>query len=306
MKLFKLTIHILLLILMVTPAVFAGDSNGNEGDDKKIGVEVAFGFSSMNPSSIYERTDGTVAVIGQYARHYSLTSTVTGQIDQKKNALPISLSVNYRLNEKLYLNAGFDFASNNASSEVGYSLAWPNFNETFDYTVGNKVSYFMPRIGVGYKTSAVDLCGSLGIGMAKFKHDEALGYSEGTYGYTVDENFDVKGSGLGLILGVKYWVKLGNKLLGPKVRPFVKLEAMMLKVGSLTGTKTKTSKDTAGDGSSETVDGTLYGYNWNPYGKGNVSYWDVYDTTPDDATKSNFEKTSLNLSGIRLMIGISF
>jgi hypothetical protein len=277
--------------------------------EKKIELELSVGVARVNPTSIYLRSSGLDELIYQYARHYRADYSTAGGFSESKLLIPFSLSVNYRLNKKLYLKAGVDYSfSGSSSSEKSSQVAWSDFYEQYDYELTNKISYLMPHIGIGYRNGSFDFYGSLGIGFTRFTHTEDLHYSESEPGYSYDteDTFKVKGVAPGVIVGIKYSLPLVKKSPGKGIRAFIKLEAVLLKVNSLSGTKTTTAAHSRGERFSQTQEGTLYEFEWNPFAGQRFAFWDLYDTLPDDPTMRNFQEIGINLSGIRLMIGISF
>jgi hypothetical protein len=291
---------IFLIILLVGNVGFSKDKA------KKIEFEISAGVGNVNPESIYSRSSGIEAIIDQYARHYNLDTTFTGEYPEIKRFIPFNLSLNYALNDKLYLKAGVDYCFSNAVSEKSYQVAWQDFDENHDYNITNKISYLMPHIGFAYMPGVVGFHGAVGMGFARFTHIEELDYSEPGYGYETSDTFKVSGTGLGVILGVKFRLRLSKKSSGKGVHAFLKLEYVMLKVNTLSGEKTRAAVNANGQRVSETEEGTLYEYEWNPYGNQRIDFWDIYKTPPTDPSMQNFQELGLNLSGIRLMIGISF
>ncbi len=277
--------------------------------EKKVEWEFSVGAARVNPASIYLRSPGIDELIYQYAQHYQVDySTVVGG-SESKLLIPFSFSITYRLNKKLHLKAGVDYSlSGSNPSEKSSRVAWSDFHEQYDYELSNKVSYLMPHIGIGYGSGSFDFYGALGMGFTRFTYIEGLHYSESEPGYSYDreDTFKVKGTAPGVIIGIKYRLPLFKSAGGKGIGPFIKLEAVILKVNSLSGTKTTTALHSQGERFSRTQEGTLYEFEWNPYGSQGFAFWDLYDTLPDDPTMRSFKKMGLDLSGIRLMIGISF
>jgi len=273
--------------------------------EKKIQFEVSFGFARINPDSIYDRNSGIDASLFQYAQYYQLTASATGGYKESKLMLPFNISLNYHLKGNLYLTAGIDYGVTNSSGNKSYKAAWPDFNENYDYTISDKLLLFMPRIGVTYRKGALDLYGALGMGYAHLTHNELMSFTEPGYSYAITEEFKVKGSGLAIVAGVKYRPNL-SKLLGKKLTPFLKLEAMILTVSTLKGSKGRAGKDYTGQTVSEVTEGTVYSFLYNPYGQNGFDFWELYSTLPTDPAITSVDKLGISLSGIRLMIGISF
>lgn len=277
--------------------------------EKKVQLELSVGVARINPVSIYQRSSGIDELIYQYAQHYQAGYSSSGELSESRRLIPFNLSVNYRFNKELYLKTGIDYSfSRSISSEKSSQVNFSDFYEQYDYQITNKISYLMPHIGVGFGSGSFDLYGALGIGFARFTHIEALHYSESEPGYSYDseDTFKVKGIAPGVIVGFKFSLPLVKQSTGKGIRAFIKLEAVLLKVNRFSGTKTTIASQSPGDRFSQTQEGTLYEFEWSPYGGQNFAFWDLYDTLPDDPTMRNFEEMGLDLSGIRLMIGISF
>jgi hypothetical protein len=278
--------------------------------EKKIGLEFSVGVARVDPVSIYQRFPGIDELIHQYAQHYQVDYSATGGFAESKLLIPfVGFSVNYRLNKNLHLKAGVDYSfSGSNSSEKSSRVTWSNFYEQYDYQLTNKISYLLPHIGLGVGSGSFDFHCALGMGFTRFTYIEGLHYSESEpeYSYDREDTFKVKGTAPGVIVGIKYSLPLGKKSAGKGLKAFIKLEAVLLKVNSLSGTRTTTASDSQGERFSQTQEGTLYEFEWNPYGRQRFAFWDLYDTLPDDPTMRGFNKMGINLSGIRLMIGISF
>ncbi|MCP4220613.1 MAG: outer membrane beta-barrel protein [bacterium] len=305
---------VLCLLLMVFTCVLPARESEDATDDDwsmqpKYTFELYFGMARVNPASIHSRDDGVDALVNQYSRVYDLTTTSTGEFTQSKLMIPLGFQVNYNINEKLAVTGGLEMSFGSSAAQKSYTLGWPGFNESQSYDHANKISLFMPRVGAAYKLGVVDIYGGLGLGLAKFSHTQLMDKDEAGDIYSGENTIDVSGSGIGLILGARYNVKLNKPLfkIGQRGAKFsVKLEMLLLKVSSLTGSR-QYSASLNGARESVSVDGTAYTYEWNPYGTGWFEYWDLYRTAPTTGDGiRNAAKMSLNLSGIRLMIGISF
>jgi len=302
---FKVII-LLTMLLLANGILFSQDTTGTVKKEKKFEIEFSIGLAKMNPESIYARSLGIDALIDQYARYYQLDQSVTGEFMENKRFIPLNVSGNFLLNDNVYLKLGLDYCFSSASSEKTYQVAWEDFNENHDYNLTDKISYLMPHLGVGLRHASFDFYGALGLGLVRFIHTEELNYSEPGYGLETSDTFEVKGTAPGIIIGIKYRVKLNKKTSGSSVNAFVKLESVLLKVNSLKGSKVSAAADSAGERYSQMLEGTLYNFGWSPYGTQRFDFWDLYETPPTDPLIQNIEKLSLNLSGIRLMIGISF
>jgi hypothetical protein len=299
----KAIVILFVIFFFINDNVFSREGTNDVEKEKKFEIEFSVGAGRMNPASIYTRASGLDSLIDQYARYYQLDYSSTGEFTESKLFIPFNISGNYLLNDKFYLKAGVDYCFKKASpSEKAFQVAWDNFTENHEYILTDKISYLMPHIGIGFRRESFDFYGALGMGFARFTHTEELDYSEPGYSIETTDTFKVKGTGLGAIFGIKYRYRLNRKSAGSAVNAFVKVETVLLKVNALKGSKVTEAVDSDGVRVSQTLEGTLYAYDWNPYGVQRFDFWDLYG----ESTDQGFEKLSLNLSGFRLMIGISF
>lgn len=299
----------ILLILLFATALFLNlvsqdiaKKKKGKRQEKKVEYEVSFGISWANAKELYYRSSGIDAIIRQYSQYYQLSHSATGKFEENKVFIPVDVSMNYRFSEKWFLNAGIGFSQCPASSQKEYSIGWNEFDENHQYDLNNKITVFMPRVGVGHRYKSLDFFSSLVLGFSQLTHILESIQSEPGAGYEITTTFKVKGISPGMILGVKYRIEFKKKKIGA----FAKFEYLLLKVSNLKGTKVSEVITTEGERSSESLDGTLYSFEWNPYGSGWFDYWDIYDSPPSGTTIQNVKKLNLNLSGIRLMVGISF
>ena len=295
------------IIFLMT--LFIANVNLFSQKEKKIEFELSVGVARVNPEFIYLRSSGSDELLDRYARHYQAAYTSTGEPSETKQLIPFSFSANYRINKQLYIKAGVDYSfSGTNTSENESRVTWSDFYEQYDYQLTDKVSYLMPHIGIGYGKGSLGIYGAIGMGFARFTYTENLSYSESEPGYSYDseETFELKGTAPGVIIGVKYRLPFLNKSPGKGIGVFIKLEAVLLKVNSFSGTKTTVASDSQGERLSQTEEGTLYQFQWDPFDNRGFDFWDIYETLPSDPTRRSFEEMGLNFSGIRLMIGVSF
>jgi hypothetical protein len=279
-------------------------------DGKKIEVEVSVGTANGDPEPIFQRAAGVDGVISQYAHYYQLDYSASGGTQEKKMFIPFNVSVNYRLNRRLYLKAGVDYvvySQNNSVLEKSFQVDWADFYEAYDYQFSDKISYLMPQVGVGFRHASFDFYGALGMGFARLTHKEELAYSESqpAYNFNTLTTYSANGSAPGAVIGIKYRLPLYKKSAGKGLNAILKLEAVILKIKKFTGTRSFSGSDSEGNRMSDSADGTLYQLQWDPYGNQWIDFWELYDTVPSDASRRNFQELGINFSGIRLMIGFS-
>jgi hypothetical protein len=294
------------VLLLVTFSFILPAQDKDPGETKKkerkYTIEFSMGMGRINPQQLYDRSGGIDELVSQYAGHYDVAVTSTGEFKQNKLMIPINVSASYPLkNNKFYLRAGLELAFSSSSSEKEFELDWSGGIQSLEdqtelqtYGLTYKVSYFMPQVGGGYRISdSFDIYSAVGLGFTRFTYTEAFSVKMGADAQqSVTTEYKGRGTALGIIFGAKYRIKI------KKINAFIKLETLLLKAGLLKGSKT---------GAGENVsDGTFYYYDWNPYLKRSFPFWDVFETEPSSMDKSSVAGMSLNLSTIRIMLGISF
>ncbi len=268
----------------------------------KLDFEVSFGFLKPEFKEIYFRDSGVDSLVNQYARFYNVTPSSSGEFKEIKSMLPFNFTINYNLKKNLYLKMGFELSSKSISSEKSYQLTPNGVKEVHKYNLKNKVGYLMPFIGFGTRISSFGFYANLGMNFANFSHTQDFSYSENNYMQEREDEFNVKGKGMSVIIGGKYMYKIGGK-----IRVLIKLEYFYSKIKSLNGDKFSTGLNSFGESFSESIlDGTLYSFEMNPYEIAWINYWDMYKSLPNESWVRNPVKSNLDLSSIRLMIGFSF
>ena len=213
----------------------------------------------------------------------------------------IEIACNYSLSERLYVKVGLEYYGSRSSSDKQYQVNWNDAVENYDYKFVYKISGFMPYVGIETRFSSFGLYANVGLSFSSFSYTEKLDFSENSYSHKLDNEFNTDGKGIGIILGGKYMMKIGEK-----IKLLFKLEYMLLKVSTLKGEKLSNGSSTGGESFSESITGTAYENEINPYDLGWINFWELYETSLDESWVRNFKKLSLNLSSIRFIIGISF
>lgn len=299
-------------ILLVS---FTFQLKGKEKKEKakrKFSIEVSVGLSAINPEELYYRADGIDEMVTQYADYTGASLTPDGEFKKNKLLIPLNLSVVFPLNKKLYIRGGVEYGMSITSSEKGFLMNWPpqsatelGGSESQYYSLAHKTTYIMPQIGVGYRLSdSFDIYGTLGLGFTRFTYTEDFTVLvNGAQDISTSLGYTASGTAPGIIVGAKYQFPIRRWGRKSNSSAFVKVEYMILKTGSLTGSREL--------GNGITVDerldsATFYSFMWNPFGLGSFTYWDAFGTEPANSNVGVVNKMSLNLSSIRLMIGISF
>lgn len=270
-------------------------------NSKKMEYVISAGFSISKPAELFYSALGMESMISQYSGFYGLTETDSGTFKENFVGIPFNFTVNYRLSEDLFLKFGAEYSAFGNSSSKEFTLDWENLTEKFDYKLENKISNIMPFVGIEKRFSSFGIYALLGFNLTSLTHNRDLNYSED--GYTMEENeeYKVSGSGIGIVLGAKFMIKVGKKN-----GVFIKLEYSYAKSGSFNGDRLTVSSDSEGASYSGSKSGSLYTYEYNPYGLGGFNWWELHENSPSGSAVTNEKGFSLDLSRIRLLIGFAF
>ncbi len=278
--------------------------NGKKSFLDKLEFDVSVGFGAFTTSDLNSKYDGNADTIKKYADSLGLSHSATTSIEKIKSSIPFNLSVNYKLKSNLLIKIGLEFSSGKVTPSGTYTNTWPEINleEKHTYDTENKVSYVMPYIGAEYRvTKSIGLYGALGLNSAKFTHKETYTFTEPGRTVTMKTDLEATGSSMGIIIGGKYIHKLSKK-----IALHGKIEFSHSKISSLSGDRTIAASDSLGNSKTSKASGTLYDMEIDPYGNNWwVNYWDMEgDGTP--SPRRNLKKKSLNLTSIKVMVGITF
>ncbi len=268
---------------------------------KKMEYVISAGVSFSKPDSLIVKNKGIDDSISQYSELYGLSHTGTGDFRENLMGIPVSITINYRLSDGLYLKFGGEYETMSNSSSKLYSLSWPAFNENIDNSLKNTITNLMPFVGIEKRFSSFGIYAVMGLNLTSFNHTATMNFSGGSGIIESVEEIKASGTGIGINLGAKYMIKLKNKF-----GIFIKLEYAVQTVGSFSGDKITTVSDSLSGGYSTTESGNLYIYDIDPYGNGGFRWWDIHDSSPDGGDVSNVSEFSLKLSRIRFLIGFSF
>lgn len=293
----------LFLMTSTTLGIFA--KTPPEEREKPFGVELSIGAAATDPSQLFLRTRGIDKLLEQFVSHYGGSSSASGAFKETKLMLPFNLSLRYTLSERWFLKGGLELAIGSNQSQKEYTLTALGNSETQRFELNRNLSYIMILIGGGYRLgNAFELYGLAGLGLPRMTHTEQFSSESNQMNSASTREYAVSGSAPALLLGGQYRIPLAKKDDRTSLHAFIKLEILLMNCSTLDGTKTISYQGT-GD-SEETVTGTLYRYQWNPYAAGGFEYWDLHSAAPSANGFSNVEPLSLNLTSIRLMTGIAF
>ncbi len=269
--------------------------------NKKLEWGISGGLSYVDPGEYRYRAEGIDALMEQVAGNYGIEYTFSGDFGKNIFTVPIQAQFNYRLSDRWYLKAGLEFGYGRYSPAKTYNLEWAMPTETVQIDLSTKLMYLMPFAGAETRFGRFGIYASLGYNFLHFSHQKDLESSAGSFWLRQGDTISANGSGFGLLLGGKYFFNIGKK-----TDLFVNLELCYLKIGHLKGTRESVQSSSTGETFSESISGTIYSFETNPYDLGWFSTWELYASAPSGSDFRNAGEMLLNLSGIRLMIGIAF
>lgn len=306
---------IIIAICCILLVSFTFQLDGEEKEQKegrKFSFEFSVGVSRINPQELFYRASGIDEMVTQYANYSGADMTIDGKFNKNKLMIPVNLSVLYPLNDKLYIRGGVEYGMSISSSEKGFLMSWApqsatdlGGTESQYYTLSYKTTYIMPQVGLGFRLSdSFDIYGSVGLGLTHFTYTEDFAVIvNSVQELSTSLDYSANGTAPGIIVGAKYQFPIRRWGRKSNSSAFVKIEYMMLKAGSLTGSRALGNGVTVEE---ELKDATFYSYAWNPFGLGAFNYWETFSTAPSDGSVGGPQKMKLDLSCIRLMLGISF
>ncbi|MEN8154108.1 MAG: efflux RND transporter periplasmic adaptor subunit [Acidobacteriota bacterium] len=270
-------------------------------NDKKMEYVVSSGFSIIKPIELFHSSSGTESMISQYSEFYGLNESSDGVFKENFLGILFNLTVNYKLSEDLFLKFGAEYSTfGNTSSKV-FRLEWTDITENFDYKFENKISNIMPFVGIEKRFSSFGIYALIGFNLTSLTHNRGVDYTENGYSMKENNEYKVSGSGIGIVLGGKYMIKIGKKN-----GVFIKLEYSLAKTGSFNGDRITTTSDSTGANFSGTQSGSLYTYDFDPYGMGAFDWWEIHENSPSGSNIKDEKGFVLDLSRIRLLIGFAF
>ena len=309
----KQSIIIAICCILLVSFTFRLDGEEKEQKEgRKLTFEIAVGVSRINPRELFYRASGIDEMVTQYANYTGADMTIDGKFKRNKLMIPLNVSVLYPLNNKLYIRGGVEYGMSISSSEKGFLMSWSpqsptdiGGTESQYYTLSYKTTYIMPQVGLGFRLNDnFDIYGSVGFGLTHFTYTEDFAVIvNSVQELSSSLDFTANGTAPGIIVGAKYQFPIRRWGRKSNSSAFVKVEYMMLKAGSLTGRRALGNGITVEE---ELKDATFYNFSWNPFGPGSFTYWDAFATAPSGSDIGSVKKMALDLSCIRLMIGISF
>ncbi len=273
----------------------------NVTKDVKYEFEIGIGYSSNKFNELYVKDKSYEKLLKQYANINGLSQSATGNYPEHGPFIPISLALNYKISKDLYIKGGIEFASASANAIKEFKIIWAGFNEDYKYNFTHKVSCFLPYIGVEKRFNDFGVYANIGLNNIKYNYEMISSFSEQEYSENITETINGSGKAFSIILGIKYKKRLFNKL-----HSIIKIEYLLSKLSSITADRSIDGSNSEGETVSSYESGLIYTYDTNPYNSTKISTWGVFDNIPTTSSIDNFKEIGLNLSTIRISLGLSF
>jgi len=267
---------------------------------KKMEYVISLGMSFVKPKNLILKNNGIDSSVSQYADSLGYDHKTEGKFKEKMMGIPISFIVNYKLSDGIYLKFGGEYETISNLSDKAYSVSWPSLTEKMDYSVKNSITNIMPFVGIEKRFSSFGVYAIIGLNLTSFKYENILDLNDGSYSLKKVTEIKASGTGIGFNIGAKYMIKLN------KYGIIVKAEYAIRTISSFSGDKSYKATDSLGNKSGTEESGSLYIYDYDPYGKGGFEWWDIHKNSPNASNIKNVKDFSLNISSIRMMIGFTF
>lgn len=269
--------------------------------DSQWWIEVSGGFSLTKPALVADRFNGIQGLELQYAEYYHVATNTPGGFNENIIQFPFQLSVSARLSPRWILKGGLDYGFGGSTSDKKFEFLWHNGTEYHHHLITNKISFFMPFVGLEYQRSFWGLYAHFGFGKMFFSSTSDLSIIEPGYTQENSDVLNVSGWGLGLELGSRFLFKWGKRK-----RISIRIGYNFLTSGSFRGKKEISHSNSSGDSVSQTIEGDLFRFDLDPYGIESIPYWDLSGESPSGPEFSNVKNSGFSLSLLRIMVGISF
>jgi len=287
-------LFLLIVVVTVNPFVSTAKNLG------KFHVELSGGISQFDQNSDLFLRDAAMVQQHEWNLDNSgfLSSSIEQNLEKIKRLIPLRLTMGYELNNGWQLIAGLEWSRGTFSSSVqsvGYRETFSEHAaDELDYTL----SYVMPFIGIEKQVAFVSIYSAVGWNAARLKFTQDYSFAvNGSPTPLYKESINASGGGVGILLGVKYLLKI-HKQFGFHI----KLEGLMAKIPSLHGDYLREGPTTS------RRNGYIYTYTAQTIG---ARSWDLFDesdiaTLAEGSSIQNPSKMSIGLSSLRLIVGISF
>jgi len=269
---------------------------------KRFCFEFSVGASLDRPATLPLRATATDTLMRQYADGVGASMTEEGRLGENILGLPVRAALAFRLDNYWTIKAGLDLSSGGDSSEKSYDLDHASLSsERFALSVRNRLLLVSPFVEAERLFGRFSLFAGAGLQWGRLSHTYAVDSISPAYTGNLTEEITATGMGPLVYVGGAYRYPLGEV-----TSLLIRLEVRFSTINKWNGDKVSTESLSSGEDRTETVEGDLTRYEWNPYGAGWVEYWDTGNVTADGVIYRDPASMSSRFSGIRFTLGICF
>ncbi|MBN1195929.1 MAG: hypothetical protein JXA62_00825 [Candidatus Aminicenantes bacterium] len=269
---------------------------------KQFCFELSLGVGLDRPRFLPLRSTGTDALLRQYAEGVGASLEEDGRFRENIIGIPLRAAVAYRLDYYWTVKAGLEFSAGNVTGEKSFTLGYPAGSaEQFALNVRNRIQLLSPFLEVEHVMGRFAVFAGGGLQLGRLSHTFSVENTTAAFSGNLTEEITATGVGPLAYIGGAYRYPLGGH-----ASLLFRLEVRFSGISRWNGSKNSLESDNMGNQSQRSVDGDLTRYEWNPYGRGWVEYWDLGEIIADGWLYRDASVLSSRLSGIRLTVGICF
>lgn len=269
---------------------------------KRFCVEFSVGASLDRPETLPLRATATDTLMRQYADGVGAAMAEDGRLNENLLGLPLRAAVGFRLDNYWTIKGGLNFSSGGVTSEKLYTLDHSALSsESFELNVRNRLLLVSPFLEAERLFGRFSLFAGAGLQWGRLSHTYVVDSISPAYTGNLTEKITATGMGPLVYLGGAYRYPLGEEM-----SLLIRLEVRFSTINGWSGDKVMSESLSTGEDRTETVEGDLTRYEWNPYGAGWVEYWDLGNVIGDNAVYRDPASMSSRFSGIRFTLGICF
>ncbi|HDP95949.1 MAG TPA: hypothetical protein ENN40_11405 [Candidatus Aminicenantes bacterium] len=269
---------------------------------KQFYFELSLGVGLDRPQFLPIKSTGTDDLMRQYAEGAGASLEEDGRLRENIVGLPLRAAVTYRLDNYWSVKAGLGFSVGGATGDKTFILRYPTGSgEQFALNVRNRIQFISPSLEVEHMMGRFSIFAGGGVQWGRLSHTFSVENTAAVYSGNLTEEITATGTGALAYLGGAYRYPLGGHAC-----LLFRLEVRFSGISNWNGSKNTLESDNMGNQLQGSLEGKLMRYEWNPYGRGWVEYWDLGEVVADERLYRNASALSSRLSGIRFTIGISF
>ncbi|MDY0297300.1 MAG: hypothetical protein RB296_08280 [Acidobacteriota bacterium] len=269
---------------------------------KQLGFELSVGVGLDRPGSLLLRTKGTDELMRQYAEGSGASLVEAGRFRENIPSLPLRVALAYRLDSYWTVKGGLGLSFGVTSGEKSFALGYSSgTKEEFDVNVRNRLTLVSPFLEVEHVLGRFAVFAGVGLHWGRLSHRLQVKRAAGGTIADLTEEIGATGNGPLAYFGGAY-----RHALSAHTALLFRLEMGFSRIGGWDGEKNSLESDNMGNQLQRSAQGELTRYEWNPYGRGWVGYWDLAGVVADEVLYRGVSALSSAFSGVRFSIGFCF